>query len=422
MQVVCNPKGTIPQLNRPAQGVIDMQKAGFVSAVLDIGMACDRWEFKNMSGRKKTAVAEKRPFIPDQPEAIFSVMDAYIAECRKRGIELPIAETPTVLRDRKSDELNSIYRRIAEETIRLAVREDCEAVIVRPLFIGISAERSWDVNREFYLSLISLVGDSDIKILLENQCKEYEGHDIRGICSDPYEAADWVDELNAACGRDAFGFCMNVGNYNLCGQDMYECATILNRRADAVIVRDCNGNQEASMLPFTAVLGNFQTDWLGLIRGLREIAFDGWLLFEAEDTLAPLSQLLRPQFLATEKAVADFFVWQIGLEETIRKYPQIVLFGAGNMCLNYLNNYGDRFPPLFTCDNNASRWGENFHGLTIHDPKDLLNLPDGTAIFICNMFYREIEEQLREMGVKNPIEYFNDEYLPIINMDRLRGL
>ena len=50
------------------------------------------------------------------------------------------------------------------------------------------------------------------------------------------------------------------------------------------------------------------------------------------------------------------------------------------------------------------------------------SLPEGTGIFICNMFYREIEEQLREMGVTGGIEYFNDEYLPVISMKRLKGL
>ena len=30
----------------------------------------------------------------------------------------------------------------------------------------------------------------------------------------------------------------------------------------------------------------------------------------------------------------------------------------------------------------------------------------------CNIYYEEIAEQLRGMGLENPVEYFNDEYLP----------
>ena len=89
------------------------------------------------------------------------------------------------------------------------------------------------------------------------------------------------------------------------------------------------------------------------------------------------------------------------------------------MCLNYMKNYGEEYPPLYTCDNNPSRWGETFAGLEIRNPEDLKSLPSDTAIFICNVYYREIEEQLKTMGLSNPIERFNDEYLPVLNMNRI---
>ena len=52
-------------------------------------------------------------------------------------------------------------------------------------------------------------------------------------------------------------------------------------------------------------------------------------------------------------------------------------------------------------------------------PERLRDLPPGAAIFICNVYYREIEAQLRGMGLSNPIEYFNDEYMPSFYFDRL---
>ena len=36
-----------------------------------------------------------------------------------------------------------------------------------------------------------------------------------------------------------------------------------------------------------------------------------------------------------------------------------------------------------------------------------------------NIYYQEIEEQLRNMQISNPIEYFNDEYMPSFYYDRL---
>ncbi len=55
----------------------------------------------------------------------------------------------------------------------------------------------------------------------------------------------------------------------------------------------------------------------------------------------------------------------------------------------------------------------------VKDPESLRGLPENCAVFICNIYYREIEEQLRKMGVANPIEFFNDEYMPSFYFDRL---
>lgn len=58
-------------------------------------------------------------------------------------------------------------------------------------------------------------------------------------------------------------------------------------------------------------------------------------------------------------------------------------------------------------------------GLLVKDPESLKKLAPDCAIFICNIYYREIEEQLKSMGIDNPIEFFNDEYMPSFYFDRL---
>lgn len=81
--------------------------------------------------------------------------------------------------------------------------------------------------------------------------------------------------------------------------------------------------------------------------------------------------------------------------------------------------YGEKYPPLFTCDNNQKLWETEFCGLTVKAPEALLDLPKDCAVFICNIYYREIEAQLRKMGIENPIEFFNDEYMPSFYFDRV---
>ena len=175
------------------------------------------------------------------------------------------------------------------------------------------------------------------------------------------------------------------------------------------------------MLPFTCVNQHQpQTEWLNVIRGLRQIGFDGQLILDFADTAGGFSPILRPQLMQLAGSVAEYFKWQIELENLLKKYQSIVLFGAGNMCRNYMKCYGEQYPPLFTCDNNRSLWGSDFCGLEVRPPKSLLELPKDCAIFICNIYYREIERQLRDLGVENPIEFFNDEYMPSFYFDRLK--
>jgi hypothetical protein len=216
---------------------------------------------------------------------------------------------------------------------------------------------------------------------------------------------------------------MNINVCNICGQNMYDFAVELGDRLKALILSESDGSQEDHLLPFTVAHQNrSRTDWLNLFRGLRTIGFDGILALEFKDTAEAVSPILRPALMRLAKETADFFEWQIKLEEPLKKYPQRVLFGAGNMCRNYMKCYGQQYPPLYTCDNDSKKWGTEFEGLQIKSPESLKELPENTAIFICNIYYREIEAQLRQMGLNNPIEFFNDEYLASFHFERVEDL
>ena len=167
------------------------------------------------------------------------------------------------------------------------------------------------------------------------------------------------------------------------------------------------------------VRGQSEADWLGVIRGLRAIGFDGLLVLALRDTAAACPPLLRPALLACAKKTGEYLAWQIGMDREIAKYPQRVLFGAGRMCRNYLLNYGAAYPPLFTCDNNPATWGTEVDGLPVKSPEALRELPEDCAIFICNIYYRDIEAQLREMGLRNPVAYFNDECPPRVVLEKM---
>ena len=262
--------------------------------------------------------------------------------------------------------------------------------------------------------------DSEIMILLVNKGKDINGHMVRGVCAEPEEAVKWVDTLNGLAGKKRFGFCFDIGMATVCGQNLYTTLVPFGERLESVIVRDCDGVHDVSMLPYTACIRGQQTNWLYMIRALRKVDFDGDFIIDFADTYGGFVDLLRPSILKLAHEVGKLLVWHSGMEQMVKKYGKRVLFGAGNMCRAYMKDYGKDYPPLFTCDNNSSRWGEEFCGLTIENPEKLKELPKDVAIFICNIYYNEIDEQLRGMGLKNPIERFSDEYMATFHMERLK--
>lgn len=417
MNVSCSIKGIV-DITRPRQGLGDIAKAGFSDLFLDLSVFASGGDLEiwGKSGWKKT----NWNYIVENPEELKNVLFNMKNIWSGLQLESNIAMAPFLRRETKRIDLNELQGKLAEESIFACGKIGCRYLVVRPLVAGIAKEDLWKVNQEYYLKLAVMAKEHNVMILLENQCENYHGHPVRGLCSDGVEAAEWVDRLNGKAGEERFGFCFNVGAANLCGQNMHDFIQVVDKRIKAVILSDCNGNQENALLPFTAInQGQSQTDWLNLIRGLRKIEFDGELILNAADTANAFSPILRPTFLLLAKATADYFKWQIELENLLKKYSSRVLFGAGNMCRNYMKCYGKDYPPLFTCDNNSDIWGSEFCGLEVKAPENLKNLPRDCAVFICNIYYREIQQQLREMGIENPIEFFNDEYMPDFYFDRL---
>lgn len=419
MNILCTSSGLV-WMKKPKKGIAGIKEGGFEEILLDISACCSAGELECF-GVDLNRELEETLRISEHPEELCSYMKPVLEECREKGVRISAAHAPYPDRNTKREDLGELLKRLTEESIRVCGQAGCRYLIVKPLFAGIERGCEWEVNRKFYLGLADTAKQNNVEILLENQCHDINGNMVRGICADAEEALSWIDRLNEECGEERFGFCMDVGVCSLCGQNMRELAVSLGSRIKAVILRDCDGIHENAMIPFNCIdKGQFQTDWLNLIRGLREICFEGLLIMNFSSMTAVFSQFLRQQLIQFAKSVADFFQWQISIKSVLKKYDTRVLFGAGNMCRNFMKCYGGEFPPLFTCDNNSARWGEQFEGLEIRPPEALKEIAPDCAIFICNVYYREIEEQLREMGIINPIEYFNDEYMPSYYFDRLK--
>lgn len=395
---------------RPAQGVRDLREAGFGSVMLHVGAA--------FPGKGETP-EERRRRERYGPGTIAERYRGYLEECGRAGLAPALVHAPGASIEEDGPDCPEELCQSAEACMKLCRTAGCRLLLIEPPYRKKDGDIDYDRSYDFYLRTAPAAEEYGVCILMKNQMKSIGGHIVRSALSEPSSAAAWVDRLNREARGEIFGFCLDTGRCNLCGNDMQSFAAVLGDRLKAVVLSDNDGKNNFSMLPFTHPHeGETLKHWLGLVRGLRDICFDGELVLDFTNTLTSFPPLLRPGLLRVAREVGDYFSWQIGMEDSLKKYEKIVLFGAGNMCRNYMKCYGGKYPPLFLCDNNRNLWGTSFLGLEVRNPEELKSLPPECAVVICNIYYREIEAQLKELGVKN-IGCFSDEYMPSFYYDRL---
>lgn len=80
----------------------------------------------------------------------------------------------------------------------------------------------------------------------------------------------------------------------------------------------------------------------------------------------------------------------------------LILFGTGMMCEDYMKKWGNRYRPDFFVDNDENKWGRQRFGIPIKEPEEILKIPEKKRrLILCSFYYKEIEKQLRQMGVQD---------------------
>ena len=183
MNIVCAPAGMVGREN-PRQGVADIAAAGFRDMLLDMSLYCTPAELE----RNEAAVLQRK--MCEETAGLRN-------QCRKNGMRTGVAYAPYLMRDAKCADTGKIMTHMSEISIKTAAQNGCRYIVVRPLYGGIAEKDLWKVNRKYYLKLAETAKEWNMMILLENQCKNKNGHLLRGVCSDAVCAAEWIDALNA---------------------------------------------------------------------------------------------------------------------------------------------------------------------------------------------------------------------------------
>ena len=84
------------------------------------------------------------------------------------------------------------------------------------------------------------------------------------------------------------------------------------------------------------------------------------------------------------------------------KDKDIYVFGAGRYADKFLAFYKDELNISGVLDNNASKWGLEFRGITVASPEILIQRDaDSYKVIVCVKNYESVVKQLMRMGVQN---------------------
>jgi len=193
-------------------------------------------------------------------------------EAKANGIEIYQLHSiwPTAGDDTEEGRQKSLtyYRR----SIEAAKHLDCKRVVVHPWmphgWCNGTREEFFEHNVRLMRELMPKARECGVYVCLENMPFR-KGQTFSTV-------KEWVAVLDEV--RDEYAkACLDTGHLNVMEEDPYACVLALKDYLEATHVHDSRLGIDLHLMPYQGTL-----NWDGLIKGLREIGFDGCVSLEVE--------------------------------------------------------------------------------------------------------------------------------------------
>jgi len=257
-----------------------------------------------MSGK---VVRAGGPSIMDEPlETIIEAVRPYKEAADKAGIVVSQVHAPFPVWVEYSEDINRRMIDITRKAIAVTEYMGSHQCIIHPAAPQennkrLSDEEEWAINKAIYTALIPDLKQHHVMGLLENMfSRGDEGTRFASVCSDFYEAARWIDELNEIAGEELFGF--YTGHCHLARENVYRAVKLMGPRIKALHMHDNAGHLDQHVAPYTGTL-----DWEGFLRGMKEIGYRGDLNFEAPNAIDKYPPEMAEECLRLLAAVGRYF-------------------------------------------------------------------------------------------------------------------
>ena len=213
-----------------------------------------------------------------------------------------------------SKELNDyLWNVVAPKSMEICAFMGCPYIVVHGFklayYLG-SERKEWERTEAFLDSLAPIAKELGITICIENLYEGIGGHIVEGPCCDARKAVERIDRFNDKYHGEVLGFCFDTGHANLVGIDFERFITMLDYRLKVLHIHDNDGIADLHQIPFTFTKTRENlpsTDWVGFVKGLRNIGFDKVLSFETAPVLTTFPQIMKPQVLSFIAGIGDYF-------------------------------------------------------------------------------------------------------------------
>lgn len=198
---------------------------------------------------------------------------------RENGLTISQAHAPFNFYQNDPGAASQEYMsKIYQNVIRLCDAVGCKNVVIHGASRAKNDEHTdeemAEINKWMYTSLIPVLKETNVTVCLENLFTSKSGY-LAGHCSNPYDAVELIDELNALAGKECFGLCLDVGHLNLVGLDPRVYIRILGKRIKALHIHDNDAVSDQHKAPYTGTVV-----WKHFYEALAAAGYEGDLCFE----------------------------------------------------------------------------------------------------------------------------------------------
>ena len=229
---------------------------------------------------------------PYNSDGYMDIARAMREKAESCGIRFTQAHAPYLSGSVAIGSFNAAFKDKIIRSLQFSAALGAEIIVVHPikqLKYYMNAQALYEMNMEFYRSLIPYCEKYGIKVATENMYEtDQQRHMIRdSVCASPEEFRKYVDDL----GSEWITGCVDLGHVGLCGRDASDMLRYMGSdRVGALHIHDNDNFKDLHGLPCT-----INMNWDEICKALADIGYRGNFTFEADGFLTRYS----PEFLPT---------------------------------------------------------------------------------------------------------------------------